>query len=568
VKQTLIPWSSVHMALTMLALDPKGLGGIWARARSGPVRDHFTQDLARMPLPVQKLHPNTDDVTLFGGLDLTATLAKGSIVQSKGVLATPSTFVLTMAERTKSEFAARLSLTMDDIFASCLVALDESTEEEDGIPSGLADRLAFHFDFDGYHWADTTPLRIDAELLRNAKFFLPKVVIPDGVFATLVVLALKLGISSMRAPLMAAQVARLHAALSYRATVAEDDIKQAVQLVLAPRATQLPEVEQDEALDNDQPPAPPPEDDTQDDSGPTANDDLEIPAEILLAAVRAVLPADVLAQLATQKTTRAQTTGSGSGDAQKGNRRGRPLPARQGNLDSKNRIDLVATLRAAAPWQPIRRKLSPRGQDGPALLIAKSDIRTKRYESKSDRLLIFTVDASGSAAMTRLNEAKGAVELLLAQAYARRDHVALVSFRGDTADILLQPTRSLVQTKRQLAALPGGGGTPLASGIKAALELAFTARTKGMTPTIALLTDGRANIALDGSANRKDAASDAATLGQSVRSQNISAIVIDMGNRPERQLEALADSMNAPYIPLPRANAERLSTAVSVALDG
>jgi len=78
--------------------------------------------------------------------------------------------------------------------------------------------------------------------------------------------------------------------------------------------------------------------------------------------------------------------------------------------------------------------------------------------------------------MSRLAEAKGAVELLLSEAYSRRDHVSLISFRGDTAEILLPPTRSLVQTKKRLAALPGGGGTPLASGLVEALKMAHQAR--------------------------------------------------------------------------------------------
>jgi magnesium chelatase subunit D len=85
-----------------------------------------------------------------------------------------------------------------------------------------------------------------------------------------------------------------------------------------------------------------------------------------------------------------------------------------------------------------------------------SDVRVRQFEERSDRAIIFVVDASGSAALARLAEAKGAIELLLGEAYARRDHVALVAFRGDGADILLPPTRSLVQTKRRLGQFRAG----------------------------------------------------------------------------------------------------------------
>ena len=225
----------------------------------------------------------------------------------------------------------------------------------------------------------------------------------------------------------------------------------------------------------------------------------------------------------------------------------------------------MATLRAAAPWQPVRRATA---QTARVLHIRPADLRIRRYEEKSDRLLIFTVDASGSAAFARLNEAKGAVELLLAQAYARRDHVALVAFRGAGASLLLPPTRSLVQTKRRLAELPGGGGTPLAAGLKAALQVALLGRAKGMTPTVALLTDGRANVALDGQANRAEAGMDALQIARLLRAQSIPALVIDMGTRPEPALKALAATLGSPYIALPRADAARLSSAVAVALEG
>jgi magnesium chelatase subunit D len=195
-----------------------------------------------------------------------------------------------------------------------------------------------------------------------------------------------------------------------------------------------------------------------------------------------------------------------------------------------------------------------------------SDIRVRQFEETSDRAIIFVVDASGSAALARLAEAKGAVELLLAEAYARRDHVALIAFRGEGSEVLLPPTRSLVQTKRRLSALPGGGGTPLAAGLKAAFELAGLAQSKGMTPSVALLTDGRANVDLSGTANRTQAAEDATMMARAIRAKAMPGLVIDTGLRPTRGLDGLAREMGVPYLPLPRADAKSLSAAVDSAL--
>jgi len=98
--------------------------------------------------------------------------------------------------------------------------------------------------------------------------------------------------------------------------------------------------------------------------------------------------------------------------------RGRPLPSRVGHLGGRGRLDLLATLQAAAPWQKLRT-----APGSGALALRQEDFRIWRYRARSDRLLTFPVDASGSAAMARIAEAKGAVELILAQAYEHRDSV-------------------------------------------------------------------------------------------------------------------------------------------------
>ena len=84
------PFGRATLALALLAIDPAGLGGMVLRARSGPVRDAVTALLPALPLPQVRLHPQVTDEALFGGLDLSATLAKGRIVQEQGLLARPA----------------------------------------------------------------------------------------------------------------------------------------------------------------------------------------------------------------------------------------------------------------------------------------------------------------------------------------------------------------------------------------------------------------------------------------------------------------------------------------------
>jgi magnesium chelatase subunit D len=558
-------WQRANLALACFALDPSALGGIWLRARVGPVRDRFLKgfDLAVRGKTVSRLHPDIGDDALFGGIDLAATLGAGTVTRTAGLLDRPGVLVLPMAERAKPRLAARLARALDNRQGLSLVALDEGAGPEERIPEALADRLAIHLDLSDIPLSDAPDLQVDTDAIVEARRILPRVTVPDSTVSDLAQVAFRLGITSLRAPLQALALARASAALAGETEVGEPDLLTAVELVLAPRATQFPE-----ARSEDPPEPDPPQDDSPDDSDDTPDTDediLHIPAEMMLEAARAMLPPDLLARMEAGRAARNAAAASGTGAAKKGNRRGRPLPSRAGRLGSDTRVDLVATLRAAAPWQPLRRRAT--GQDD-RLHVRMSDVRVRQFEERSDRAIIFVVDASGSAALARLAEAKGAIELLLGEAYARRDHVALVAFRGDGADILLPPTRSLVQTKRRLGQLPGGGGTPLASGLRAALELAELAKGKGMTPSIALLTDGRANVDLAGIANRAQAAEDAKLMARAIRAKGLSGLVIDTGLRPTRGLDDLAREMRVPYLPLPRADARAVSSAVDAALEG
>jgi magnesium chelatase subunit D len=161
-----------------------------------------------------------------------------------------------------------------------------------------------------------------------------------------------------------------------------------------------------------------------------------------------------------------------------------------------------------------------------------------------------------------MEAAKGAVLGLLLDAYQRRDRVALVTFRGEEATVVLRPTGSVEVAKARLAELPTGGRTPLAAGITAALDLATRTLAAGgpHRPMIVLVTDGRATAASAG-IDPVDAAEAAAA---AVSRRHISAVVIDAEEGPTRLGLAgrLASVMGARYLTVPELSAPAVMAAV------
>jgi magnesium chelatase subunit D len=225
-------------------------------------------------------------------------------------------------------------------------------------------------------------------------------------------------------------------------------------------------------------------------------------------------------------------------------------------------LDLLATVAAAAPWQKMRCQQGThvrRSRVERRLRIERSDLRVTRFRNHKPSTIIIAVDASGSAALHRLGEAKGAVELLLSECYVRRDKVALIAFRGIRADVLLPPTRSLVRAKRELAGLPGGGTTPLACGIDRARKLALVELRAGHDCRVVLLTDGRCNIDRSGAPGRVKALADAEHAARQLVADHVPCLMIDTSRRGNEQAATLAALMAAPYLPLPHAEAHDLA---------
>ncbi|MEM9343645.1 MAG: magnesium chelatase subunit D [Pseudomonadota bacterium] len=550
------PWARISgadyadRALAIFAIAPKEIGGLWIRARAGPVMDRVVLWL-RHALEIARVPPTTRDEDLFCSFDLGQALSSGTITPNAGLLDRSGTILMPMAERCPKRLAAHLGAAIDD-GTHAVIALDEGFDGDELPPDALTERLGLFLDLSHQH--NFAPSTTYAALTEARERVLTTTIGPDEI-TELVIVAAQLGISSLRAPLSAVAIAKAHAALLGRNRVESDDLIAAAQLAFGHLASMTPEA-------SEQPPPP----EMEAEAGDIGEDEMTstgIPSDMIVEAALSALPRDVLQALADGRAARTIAAGSGSGAIRKGSSRGRPLPSRRGVPADGARIDTVATLRAALPWQKIRGRASP---DEP-LRFRKSDLHHRVYQERTDRLLIFTVDASGSQAMTRLAEAKGAVEILLAEAYARRDQVALVAFRGQTAELLLPPTRSLVQTKRRLSGLPGGGGTPLAAGLQEALSVALGAQAKGMSPTLVLMTDGRSNIALDGQANRAQADADAQRMARLIAERGIASLVVDTGLRVSKSLTELASTLGGDYIAMPRADARRLSAIVSDSLD-
>ena len=202
--------------------------------------------------------------------------------------------------------------------------------------------------------------------------------------------------------------------------------------------------------------------------------------------------------------------------------------------------------------------------------IRKTDVRIKRYHDKAGMLYIFVVDASGSMALNRMREAKGAAIHLLQDAYVHRDQVALIAFRGAAAQTLLEPSQSVERAKRELDVLPTGGGTPLASALLMAWQTAQMARGKGISQsTLVLMTDGRANVALNAQEeampSKQQLQDEVRMLAGMMRSAGVNAIVIDTQANYLSRGEApkLAQWLDGRYVYLPNARAEQIAVAVS-----
>ncbi|MHA7871051.1 MAG: magnesium chelatase subunit D [Hyphococcus sp.] len=568
------PWDDAQEVAALLAIDPAGLGGVCVRAAPGPVRDWWTEQfLSLLPqaAPKRKLPLSAGPERILGGLDLASTLRAGRPVAERGLLAEADGGVLiaAMAERMPPATAALIAAAMDhasvrierdgvsraDAARFACVLYDEGADMDETPPQILMERVAFYIDLNSVSVrapaaGDPLPDNLDA-----ARAALRDVAIPEDIERAIAEAGLALGAYSMRAMLFCFSAARCCAALHGRGEVNAEDAQTACRLVLGPRCAPFVAAPE-QAAESPPPPDSGDQTDSDKESESVDTDDLK---DVLVNVVRgAALNAALGRSAQTVRRKVAAGAGGKSGALIDSLSKGRPIGAKPGGPRDGGRLDVISTLRSAAPW----RKVRARGGDESQIRIYPEDLRIKRFKARTETVVIFVVDASGSSAMNRMAEAKGAVELLLADCYTRRDHIALIAFRGAEAELLLPPTRSLVRVRRALAHLPGGGGTPLATGIATAAALAEKEKRKGKTPFVVFLSDGRGNIGRNGEPGREQAEADALAAARGLRTLECTTLFFDISQRPSPRAQNLSAEMGALYQPLPYADSATVSKRV------
>jgi magnesium chelatase subunit D len=587
-------WLDACLMAKMIAVDPSGLGGVWVKSQAGPVRDLWLKGLQKLiqgQVDLIKVPSNADEGALIGELDLLKTLALQKKVYTSGILDQVQTglLLLPMAERMQSHAAALLTQAYDLKSQFGMVAFDESlTDEDQQLLPRFVERLAFQINLESLSYRDCHFAVEQLDFLEIRKRLL-QIEFPMEALDAVMTAAQSLGIDSLRVGLFVARASRVLAALRGSDLLEQADIQTATRLIFAHRITRLPQskepsLEEDSSEENqtspqdeNQPPTPENtssnsdeilnQEDAQNVPAPLRQEDLE---EMIIEASKANLSQNLLDSFDQhKKIIKTNNNSQGRvGQLQKGLLSGQALPSRKGKPSYKHKIDILKTIQAASPWQKIRRLESPKEFTSSQRIIVKADdIHLKQFVQRTTTVTVFVVDASGSSAMERLSEAKGAVELLLAQCYIRRDQVSLMTFRGKQVELILPPTRSLVRAKRLLAGMPGGGGTPLASAIRDSAQFGKKLKSKGQTPLIIILTDGRANVSIDGIGGREDAFKDALFCANQARLEQLQILFIDTSLKPQETNQQIAQQLGAQYLPLPQGKSASVVQAAKKLMD-
>jgi magnesium chelatase subunit D len=427
---------------------------------------------------------------------------------------------------------------------------------------------------------------LERERLLRSRELLPQVTVAEDILNLITDICAEYQVDGLRGDIVMYKTASTIAAYEGRTEVNVEDVREAAQMALLHRQRRLPfqqphlVTEQlDSMIEEHQNRPREPQDQSQDSGDRNENDsdppDLEPQEEPPGEPPEDAGPQDQWFETGDPYAVESL-------QLQPADRRARQSTGRHAVTVSSNAVGryvraavpqgpvsdlaLDATLRAAAPYQQ-RRRAGASDEPQPALLIESWDIREKVRETRTGSLILFVVDASGSmGAQRRMVAVKGAILSLLLDAYQRRDRVALISFRGARADLLLPPTNSVDLAQVYLQDMPTGGRTPLSRGLYLALEVLETERLKDreVLPLVVLLSDGRANVSLDSASSAAAAVVEATGIASLFEDKKFSSVVVDteLGFLKLGMAQGLAEAMGARYVKLDDLRADRLADAV------
>ena len=486
---------------------------------------------------------SSEDLT--GGIDFLGSLREGVKVYREGLLSRKKNngqvLLLSLTrdiDRTVSNLlCADLDKTLEITNANncgfnSLIVFEElpfnREDKNQNVPHAINERLALtilgtelaeDYNLDNLAMSEEEILNVE-----NARKIFSDVVLSAEQLSILVSISSELAVEGFRQVFFAITVSKVIAALQGRIQVDDEDIKIAASLVFLSKAKSIPSQEDENQLsaENEDTEAPTEEflteesnqidnsdssiiDSKDDERQSIENERVEDnPANLDSSMQNIMLSKEFLQSILTGEFSKRLKGSSSFGRGQtfiRNTSSGKNYSSMRWRQGLPHKIKIVDSIQAALPYQ-VERQTYKNFDENMLLRILPEDLRVSKKRNRVRNTTIFLVDASGSSASKRLGEAKGAVELLLAECYIRRDEVALISFRGKRSDLLLEPTRSLVRAKKCLRGLKGGGGTPMPTALEHAFNLCCSELSHGKIPVLVILSDGGANVTKSGVGGR------------------------------------------------------------------
>jgi magnesium chelatase subunit D len=611
----LVGQDRLRLALVLCAVRPE-IGGVLIRGEKGTAKSTAVRGLAHVLSAVDadarlvELPIGATEDRVVGSLDLQRVLRDGEHAFSPGLLARAHGGVLYVDEVNllhdhlvdvllDAAAMGRVHVERDGVSHSHdarFVLIGTMNPEEGELRPQLLDRFGLTVDVRASRDVDVRVEVVrrrlqfeadpgsfiarygddDAELSRRiatARSLVPNVQLPDNELRRIAAVCAAFDVDGMRADLVVARTAVAHAAWRGETTVTEEDIRVAAELALPHRRRRDPfddpgldpdqldeameQASQSSAADDEPDPDPPggggdSPDSTEGSALEGNSSNSSTPPNGQSATRPNAQPS------ATFRTKALVVPGVGEGApgrrSRARNRTGTAISATEDPIAGHG-VHVFGTVLAAA------------GRHGGVgrLAVGPSDVRRAIREGREGNLVIFVVDASGSmAARDRMGAVGGATLSLLRDAYQRRDKVAVITFRGSAAQVLLPPTSSVHIASKRLARFDTGGKTPLAQGLLAARDVVVRekVRDRARRSLVVVLTDGRATGGPDPLGRSRAAAG-------LLRAEGAAAIVVDCETSYVRLglAQELAVALQGPAVRLAELRAEALTRLVKAEAD-